>query len=363
MREGGFLQWDDSGIRPSDRLPGRALGRENGMTTTILLGSCLAILPTLPERSVHACITSPPYWGLRDYGAPGQLGLEPTPEEYVAALVAVFREVRRVLRDDGTLWLNLGDSYTGSWGNQGRKPGRGTQRPICRPMLQRFDGYGNLDNRRCTGSWVNEHPELKPKDLVGIPWAVAFALRADGWYLRSDIVWHKPNPMPESVRDRPTKSHEYLFLLSKSERYHYDYAAVREPSVSSHGSGNGFRREARLSYADANGARGSDAPWRPTEHRNRRTVWTVPTRPFRGAHFATFPEELIEPCVLAGCPAGGTVLDPFFGAGTTGIVAARHGLHCLGVELSPEYVEIARRRLADEVGVLAEGTCPERWIL
>jgi DNA modification methylase/transposase len=321
------------------------------MTTTILLGSCLALLPSLPAGSAHACVTSPPYWGLRDYGAPGQLGLEPTPEEYVAALVNVFREVRRVLRDDGTLWLVLGDSYAGSWGNQGRKPGRGTQRAVNGPMLQRFDGYGRLGDRHRTGSWVNDHPVLKPKDLVGIPWRVAFALQADGWYLRSDVVWAKPNPMPESVRDRPTRSHEYVFLFSKSERYHYDAAAVREPAVSAHGSGNGFRREARLTYTDAAGPRGSDTPWEPRAERNRRTVWTVPTRPFPGGHFATFPEALAEPCVLAGCPEGGTVLDPFFGAGTTALVAARHKRHCVGIELNPAYADLARARLAASGGV------------
>lgn len=316
------------------------------MTTTILLGSCLSLLPTLPDCSVHACVTSPPYWSLRDYGVPGQLGLEATPEEYVAKLVAVFREVRRVLRDDGTLWLNLGDSYAGSWGNQGRKPDRGTQRKANGPMMQRFGGYGELDTRRRTGSWVNDHPHLKPKDLVGIPWRVAFALQADGWYLRSDVVWAKPNPMPESVRDRPTKSHEYVFLLTKSERYYYDRRAVSEPTVSTHGSGNGYRRAARLSYADGGGPRGSDAPWQPAASRNRRTVWTVPTRPFKGAHFATFPEALVEPCILAGCPEGGTVLDPFFGAGTTGVVSARHGRGCIGIELNPAYAAIARERLS-----------------
>ena len=251
-----------------------------------------------------------------------------------------------MLRDDGTLWLVLGDTYAGSWGNQGRKPTRGGQRKVNGPMVQHFGGYGSLQGRRRTGSWVTDHPQLKQKDLIGIPWRVAFALQADGWYLRADVVWAKPNPMPESVRDRPTKSHEYVFLLSKSKRYYYDRAAVLEPAVSSHASGNGYRRAARLSYADGGGPRGSDAPWHPAAYRNRRTVWTVPTRPFRDAHFATFPEALIEPCVLAGCPEGGTVLDPFFGAGTTGLVAARHGRRCVGIELNPEYAEIARRRLA-----------------
>ena len=316
------------------------------MTATILVGSCIELLPTLPAGSVHTCVTSPPYWALRDYGVTGQLGLERTPEEYVATLVAVFRDVRRALRDDGTLWLVLGDSYAGSWGNQGRKSGRGTQRPTRGAMLQQFQGYGLLGNRRRTGAWVAEHPVLKPKDLVGIPWRVAFALQADGWYLRSDVVWAKPNPMPESVRDRPTRSHEYVFLLSKSGRYRYDAAAVREPAVSRHGSGNGFRRVERLTYADPDGPRGSDTPWEPKAERNRRSVWTVSTQPFKEAHFATYPEPLVLPCVLAGCPPGGTVLDPFFGAGTTGLVAGRHGRNCVGIELNPAYAEIARARLA-----------------
>lgn len=315
------------------------------MTTTILIGSCLSVLPSLPAGSAHACVTSPPYWGLRDYGATGQLGLEPTPEGYVAALVAAFREVRRVLRDDGTLWLVLGDSYAGSWGSQGRRTSRGGRRPVTSPSLRRLERFGSLPTRERTGAWVNAHPVLKPKDLVGIPWRVAFALQADGWYLRSDVVWAKPNPMPESVRDRPTRSHEYVFLLSKSERYHYDAVAVREPAVCRHGSGNGFRRPARLSYADPTGPRGSGVPWEPQALRARRTVWTVPTRPFKGAHFATYPEPLALPCVLASCPPGGTVLDPFFGAGTTGLVAGRHGRHCVGVELNPAYAEIARGRL------------------
>lgn len=304
------------------------------MTTTILLGPCLSVLPTLPERSCNACVTSPPYWGLRDYGVAGQLGLEATLEGYVANLVAVFREVRRLLRDDGVLWLNLGDSYNAYNGGAGPSSSElEGRRDAARPKLER--GYGLL----CKG--------LKPKDLVGVPWRVAFALQADGWYLRSDVVWSKPNPMPESVRDRPTKSHEYLFLLAKAERYYYDGPAVAEPAVSAHSSGNGYRRKERLTYRDGGGPRGSVTPWRPTARRNRRTVWTVPTRPFKGAHFATFPEALAEPCVLAGCPAGGTVIDPFFGAGTTGLVAARAGRHCVGIEINPAYAEIARARLAE----------------
>jgi DNA modification methylase len=312
------------------------------MTTTILLGTCLAVLPTLPERSVNACVTSPPYWGLRDYGAAGQLGLEPTLDGYVENLVGVFRLVRRVLRDDGVLWLNLGDSYNAYNGGAGPSSSEFEgRRDAARPKLRR--GHGLL----CKA--------LKPKDLVGVPWRVAFALQADGWFLRSDVVWAKPNPMPESVRDRPTRSHEYLFLMAKSERYYYDGKAVAEPAVTTHPSGNGYRRPERLTHRDRSGPRGGTRPWQPTPTRNRRTVWTVPTRPFKGAHFATFPEAVAEPCVLAGCPPGGTVLDPFFGAGTTGLVAGRHGRNCVGIEINPAYAEIALARLegrAVEVNVL-----------
>jgi site-specific DNA-methyltransferase (adenine-specific) len=265
---------------------------------TILLGDCLEKLRTLEDESVHCCVTSPPYFGLRDYGVVGQLGLEGSPEEYVARMVEVFREVRRVLRKDGSLWLNLGD---------------------------------------CS---------LR-KQLVGIPWRVAFALQADGWLLRQDIVWHKPNAMPESVRDRFTKAHEYLFMLTRSERYFFDGAAVREPAVSTHPSGNGFKRGARLQYQNADGsARGNDKQWNGVGGlRNRRSVWTIPTRAFKDAHFATFPPDLIEPCILAGCPTDGVVLDPFFGAGTTGLVAKKHGRRYLGIEINPDYVDIANRRI------------------
>ena len=261
-------------------------------------GDAIEVLKTIPDQSINTCVTSPPYWGLRDYGIDGQVGIEETPEEYVAKMVEVFREVKRVLRNDGTLWLNLGDSYAGNC-SQASNNGRA--------------GFGNprerLVNRKGKG--------LKPKDLVGIPWRVALALQADGWYLRSDIIWHKPNPIPESVKDRPTKAHEYIFLLSKSPRYYYDYEAIKEPVTS--------------------------RQLRPT--RNRRSVWTVPTRPFPEAHFATFPPELIEPCVLAGCPIGGVVLDPFVGSGTTLLVATRHHRRSIGIELNPEYIKIAERRL------------------
>ena len=376
---------------------------------SLLIGNALDILPTLPAASVNCVVTSPPYWGLRDYGVDGQLGLEATPEEHVANLVAVFREVKRVLRDDGTLWLNLGDSYatgtTSDW----------------TPTQTGKHGYWQNPavNKRIDGRSIG----LKPKDLVGIPWRVAFALQADGWYLRSDIIWAKPNPMPESVTDRPTKAHEYVFLLTKAARYYYDADAVRESAE--------FRewkpgRENAIDAYPGSPNRYSDGPsGYPTDPagRNRRTVWTIATQPYPEAHFATYPEKLVEPCVLAGCPAqtcpvcgtpweritettrifesgsgraghlpsgknghglqgggetmdirrgpvvhvatlgwrqgckcrpqlgtpqtvSGTVLDPFAGSGTTGAVAYRLGRKFVGIELNPEYAEMAERRIA-----------------
>lgn len=302
------------------------------MTATwrIDVGDCRELLAGMDEGSVQTCVTSPPYFGLRDYGVEGQLGLEATPDEFVEAMVEVFREVRRVLRDDGTLWLNLGDSYSGG-ANSGTTNG---------PPVR----IKNLPIKRGEG--------IKPKDLIGIPWMVAFALRADGWYLRSDIVWHKPNPMPESVTDRPTKAHEYLFLLSKQARYFYDHEAIREDD-SGRPSGNGFVREHRLTYLDDDGtARGNTDQWEPGCGRNKRDVWSVTSQPFSGAHFATFPPKLIEPCILAGAPEGGVVLDPFAGAGTTGLVALRHNRSFVGCELNPEYAELARDRIRDDAPLL-----------
>lgn len=304
------------------------------MTVEILRGDCRDVLAALPAGSVNCIVTSPPYFGLRDYGADGQIGLEPTPDEFVAALVEVFREARRVLRDDGTLWLNLGDSYAGSWGARGR----GADTNAARPDLE--GKYGTAaPNRFGYEPWG-----VKPKDLIGIPWRVAFALQADGWYLRQDIIWHKPNPMPESVRDRCTKAHEYIFLLAKSERYYFDAEAMKEPAVGLP-SGNTMRKSRPTQQAIQRGDQKGSVPWVGGETRNKRSVWSVTTKPFKGAHFATFPPDLIGPCVLAGCPAGGTVLDPFFGAGTTGLVARDNGRRCIGIELNPEYVAIARERL------------------
>ena len=291
---------------------------------TLHLGDCLEILRTMPDASVHTCVTSPPYFGLRDYGVDGQIGLEPTPDEYVARMVEVFREVRRVLRDDGTLWLNLGDSYAGAgYSNHANTGG-----------AKREDGG---KQKHLTGSG------LKNKDLIGIPWRVAFALQADGWYLRQDIIWHKPNPMPESVRDRCTKAHEYIFLLSKSPRYYFDHEAMKEPGVIPAGTKGAKGSAERAAQPGVNS--------RPPEYkvydgmRNKRSVWTVTTKPFKGAHFATFPPDLIEPCILAGCPEGGTVLDPFGGAGTTGLVATQAGRNAVLCEINPEYVEMARKRI------------------
>ena len=295
-------------------------------------GDCVEVMAGMEAGSVHCCVTSPPYWSLRDYGVAGQLGLEATPEDYVAKMVAVFREVRRVLRDDGTLWLNLGDSYA-SQGGSGRQGDTG----------QRSDRTFTLVREGGTAP----PPGVKPKDLVGIPWRVAFALQADGWYLRSDIIWAKPNPMPESVRDRPTKAHEYVFLLSKQARYWYDNEAVRE-AVKATATGE-IACRARTASGPLGGENQHHREVRKYDRivgANRRTVWTIATQPFPEAHFATFPEKLVEPCVLAGCPAGGTVFDPFCGSGTTGVVAARLGREFIGIELNPKYVAMAKRRIA-----------------
>jgi DNA modification methylase len=401
------------------------------LSARILSGDALDVLTTLPAGLAQACITSPPYWGLRDYGvAPrvwdgdpgcrhrwdsdaagprggcfcrrcgawkGCLGLEPDPDLYVSHLVCILREVRRVLRSDGTLWLVLGDSFAAERSGQ---PGDRKRGEPGGPLPAKVPAA------------------FKPKDLVGIPWRVAFALQADGWWLRSDIVWAKPNAMPESVADRPTRAHEFVFLLAPSRRYFYDAEAVREGDQGGR-SGNGYKRPERLSYSTGKGARGQDFQWVGGAGRNRRSVWTVPTRPFKGSHFATFPEALVEPCLLAGsspaaCRACGapwrriidarrlldgrreikgtwtkadnlrsgraaeasgfghwrvevkretvgweptceheepggrcTVLDPFAGAGTAGVVAARHGRDFLGIELSGDYARMARRRLRE----------------
>jgi site-specific DNA-methyltransferase (adenine-specific) len=309
------------------------------MKYSILQGDCIEQLRTMEANSVHTCVTSPPYYGLRDYGHDGQIGLEETPEAYVAKLVEVFREVRRVLRDDGTLWLNLGDSYASTGGKS-------------QPQPDASGGVGNkkLGTRRQQGSSASYggfvRPNtithgLKPKDLIGIPWRVAFALQADGWYLRQDIVWHKPNPMPESVTDRCTKAHEYIFLLSKSERYYYDIDAMKEKAVKGD-SGAGARN-----YTGINGReRLTQSESSRIEGRNRRSVWTIATQPYPGAHFAAFPPDLIRPCIQAGCPPNGLVLDPFGGSGTTAQVAIQEGRNAVIIELNPKYVELAQKRIS-----------------
>jgi len=310
------------------------------MSDLFLLGDTRTQLRTLADASVHTCVTSPPYYGLRDYGCEGQIGLERTPDEYVAALVDVFREVRRVLRDDGTLWLNLGDSYAGYHGNSRVAD---ADAPSNKP--------GYTENMRASTVGMGG---LKQKDMIGIPWMVAFALRADGWYLRSDIIWSKPSCMPESVKDRPTRAHEYVFLLSKSPSYYYDADAVREPFAESTLTESPIReREAGSAFVDGTPGRrkqfgGTNAMPNP-KGRNRRSVWTVATQPFAEAHFATMPPALAEPCILAGSGVDGVVLDPFGGAGTTALVARRNGRRFVHIELNPEYMAIAKRRL-DGVG-------------
>jgi len=300
----------------------------------ILHGSCLDRLKDLEDQSINTCITSPPYWGLRDYGEGKQLGLEETPEEFVNNLVEVFREVKRVLRDDGTVWLNLGDSYgqqKGKGFNANSKEGYVVSR---RKELQ--ERQGNIEVKT----------NLPPKNLVGIPWRVAFALQADGWYLRQDIIWHKPNPMPESVKDRCTKAHEYIFLLSKSRKYYCDMESIREPIKESN---KGFimarARTAQGALGGKNKHNMEKRNYKEIKGANKRSVWTVTTKPFKGAHFATFPMDLIEPCVLAGCPEGGTVLDPFGGSGTTALVANGHNRDAVLIEINEEYIEIAKKRL------------------
>jgi DNA modification methylase len=366
----------------------------------LICGDALEELRKLDPESVQCCVTSPPYWGLRDYGVDGQLGLEKTPEKYTTRITEVFREVRRVLRDDGTLWLNLGDSYWNG-GAEKRDGGHGFV-DGGKVKLEKHKGR-LLQKKSSTGLG------LKPKDLIGTPWRVAFALQADGWYLRSDIIWAKPNPMPESMTDRPTRAHEYLFLMSKSAHYYYDAEAIREPvAVSQTGrtrsdavggkswaernqhspggvymknpsgwdTGHGPHTKLVGRYKDAKDLPDGQANIRKVRDkqrghgrrhvgfndrwdqmtktdqqamgRNKRDVWIVATQPYPEVHFATFPARLIRPCVLAGCPVGGTVLDPFMGSGTTGVAAENEKRNFVGIELNPEYLEMARARIQRE---------------
>ena len=333
----------------------------------IEIGDCRDIMRRWASKGVKAqtCVTSPPYFGLRDYGHPGQIGLEQTPEQYIAAMVEVFRCVRDALADDGTLWLNIGDSYAAN---------RAYQVPSTK------GGPKHSDSQSAGGKGSTVPTGMKPKDLIGIPWMLAFALRADGWYLRQDIIWHKPNPMPESVTDRCTKAHEYIFLLSKSERYFFDSEAMKEPAALSSisrwaqdvdsqrgsdrvpGKTNGAMKAVggpRSKPRKQNSTNDSFVPGamahsglhregseREPETRNRRSVWTVATRPYTGAHFATYPPALIAPCILAGSRPGDVVLDPFMGSGTTAQVAQDLGRKAIGCELNPEYLALQTERTA-----------------
>lgn len=338
----------------------------------ILLGDAALILRDIESGSIDCCVTSPPYFGLRDYGMPRQIGLEKTPSAFVTNLVNVFEEVKRVLKPKGTLWLNLGDSYAA-----GGK--RRSNEQACRKST-----LGGKANQIACKDQPNKIVEgLKPKDLIGVPWAVAFALRASGWYLRQDIIWHKPNPMPESVTDRCTKAHEHLFLLSKSNKYYYDHKAImvdaKNPEddfrrynsqswdhkntpdrlrngIRPRSSGNKARKSAiergvpGVVNGPTNGAVAGSVPWEGVKA-NKRSVWTVTTKPYKGAHFAVGPEELFVDCIKAGCPLGGIVLDPFFGAGTTGLVARKLNRNFIGIELNPKYIAIAEKRLKTELGI------------
>jgi len=307
----------------------------------IEFGDCRDTMRRWKEQGIKAqtCVTSPPYFGLRDYGHDGQIGLEETPEDYIKAMVEVFRCVWDVLEDDGTLWLNIGDSYANS--GKGRNSD-GTHQEGGKQGTNAGTVLGKLVKTQA--------PNCKPKDLIGIPWALAFALRADGWYLRQDIIWHKPNPMPESVQDRCTKAHEYIFLMSKSQKYYYDADAIKEPAINE-------GRIVKASGSDAkNGAKGDFGATAAgfTKHdtlitdRNKRSVWTVTTKPYAGAHFAVFPSDLIEPCILAGAPVGGVVLDPFVGSGTTAQVAQHLGRQYIGCELNASYKPLQDKRLAQQ---------------
>jgi DNA modification methylase len=312
---------------------------------TVHCGDALEVLKTLPDESVQCCVTSPPYWGLRDYGVDGQIGIEKTPQEFIAKLVALFSEVRRALKKDGTLWVNMGDSYNGS--------GKGGNPSDSPHQLQRSNtgSWGGIKNR-------NGWDGLKPKDLCGIPWRLAFALQADGWWLRSDIIWAKPNPMPESVTDRPTKAHEYIFLLTKAERYFYDADAIREPhetegEISTPENKRGGWRPCTtdddiVGGKIENGRLAREAGKFPRLlhpfGRNKRTVWSIGSAPYPEAHFATYPPDLIKPCILAGTKPSDVVLDPFGGSGTTGQVAIELGRKAILIELNPQYVELIKKR-------------------
>jgi DNA modification methylase len=309
---------------------------------TIICGDCLEVMKDWPDGVIDCCVTSPPYWGLRDYGVEGQFGLEKTPEEYVDKMVKVFAEVKRVLKPEGTLWLNLGDSYAhNTKGDTRTKEDYIRQGATVGALLSGAQNAGGV--RQC-------HHGVKVKDLVGIPWMVAFALRQDGWWLRQDIIWHKPNPMPESVTDRCTKAHEYIFLLSKSAKYYYDNEAIKVTATTKP------QARGKITIKDIGGRASSQNVTDPTAifgadgMANKRSVWTVNVNSYSEAHFATFPADLIEPCILAGCPVGGVVMDPFMGSGTVAEVAIKHKRNYIGCEINPEYIGIGRVKAA-ETGV------------
>jgi DNA modification methylase len=325
---------------------------------TILTGDAYKMLKTLQDESVHCIVTSPPYWGLRDYGVKGQIGQEPTPEKFIHEMVKVFREAKRVLKKDGTLWVNIGDSYAAA-------PKKRTSEQAARKSTL----TGSKGTQIACKDQIKKTVEgLKPKDLVGIPWMLAFALRADGWWLRQDIIWSKPNPMPESVTDRCTKSHEYIFMFSKSSKYFYDHEAIKtEPKYwgVTGMDGSGYKDAKKYNGKHSDKQRGHSRRHAGFNQRwdamstkeqmsmgaNKRSVWHIPTKPFPDAHFATYPEELIVDCIKAGCPEGGVILDMFFGAGTTGLVARKLNRNFIGIELNPEYVTIAEKRLQKELGL------------
>ena len=302
---------------------------------TILYGDCRETLKNLTNSSVQMCVTSPPYYGLRDYGGEkNQIGQEQTPEQFIDELVKVFREVRRTLKDDGTLWLNIGDSYY----NYRPSKGKSYPKQTVSKTKQDLPDYSSKRN--------NKLSNLKEKDLIGIPWMLAFALRADGWYLRQDIIWHKPNPMPESVKDRCTKSHEYIFLLSKSKKYYYDNEAIKEPVKQDWGT----RNRANGKYHNSgSGLQPHSGLTKSYTTKNKRSVWSITNKPYKHAHFATFPPDLIVPPILAGSKKGDIVLDPFMGSGTTGMVAKQHGRYFVGCELHDDYSELIRQRMPVEI--------------
>lgn len=319
----------------------------------ILVGDAYEKLATIEDESIQCVVTSPPYWGLRDYGIEGQIGLEDDMNFYLASLLMVFEQVWRILKRDGTLWVNLGDSYAGGMSRRGKSKS-GKQ-------------HSNSGSVFAKGKGSKVPTGLKPKDLCGVPWRFALAMQKEGWYLRQDIIWHKPNPMPESVRDRCTKAHEYIFLFTKNKKYYFDNDAIREACKTKAPSGNKQRKQRPSQSVLKKGNQAGSIPWSPTtfhnhendlelgqritnksnhpKGKNKRSVWTVTPKPFKGAHFATFPPDLIEPCILAGSRKGDTVLDPFFGAGTVGIVAKKHGRKYIGIELNPDYAEKAKSRI------------------